>query len=249
MPRYIQRPRVPTCWMARMLQPVMGSACASVPEPPPAVDRCQLASAAMGVASWWTVVGASHYHVWRQDQAQPWPMVGETRMKKFLVSLVVSLLFVWPLVAGAQQQGKSPMGETPQPKGEVQQGKTPMGDPAQHKGDIQQRRVDVNKPLDQAQMRDIEARLKAAGFDPGPVDGTFTAQTDKALREYQQKHGLRVTGLIGDETLKEIMAPQARSGATPSKTPDTERTPSVTPPTKTMPSEPMPGGTTPGGTR
>ena len=149
-------------------------------------------------------------------------------MRKLCVTLVGSLLFVWPLVVGAQQQGKPPLAEPPHQRGEMQK----------HKGEL-------HKPLDQTAMRDVEARLKAAGFDPGPVDGTFTAETDKALRGYQQKHGLRVTGLIGDETLKALMATQARSsGAAPSVSPGTDKPSTVAPMGRTPSSVPSTGGTT-----
>ena len=149
-------------------------------------------------------------------------------MQKLLVTLVVSLLFIWPLVAGAQQQG------TPQGAAPPQQ----KADPQVHKGE-------ANKPFDQAAMREIEARLKAAGFDPGRVDGTFTAETDKALREYQRKHGLRLTGLVGDDTLKSLMAAQApTSGSAPAKSPGAERAPAAAPVGKTTPGESTPAGTT-----
>jgi len=140
-------------------------------------------------------------------------------MKKLVVTLLVGLLALWPLVAAAQQTqqpAKPPMGETPQ------------------------KQVDASKPLDQAQMRQIEERLKAAGFDPGRVDGTFTAATDKALREYQKKQGLRVAGLIGEETLTKLMT-QAQ---TPGKAPGGATAPGASPGAKPTPSQPSPGGTT-----
>ena len=41
-----------------------------------------------------------------------------------------------------------------------------------------------------------EKHLKAAGFDPGPVDGILDTQTQAALRQYQTQKGLPVTGKL-----------------------------------------------------
>ena len=45
-----------------------------------------------------------------------------------------------------------------------------------------------------------EDHLKALGFDPGPVDGVFTAETAEALRQYQRRYGLVVSGLLDSYT-------------------------------------------------
>jgi peptidoglycan hydrolase-like protein with peptidoglycan-binding domain len=66
--------------------------------------------------------------------------------------------------------------------------------------------------LDQAEMRQVEEHLKAAGFNPGPVDGTFTTETGSALREYQKKHNLPVTGLIDEATQQKLMTAQQQNG-------------------------------------
>ena len=46
----------------------------------------------------------------------------------------------------------------------------------------------------------LQASLKAKGYDPGPVDGIFGRQTEKAVRQYQQIMGLGVDGIVGPET-------------------------------------------------
>ena len=45
-----------------------------------------------------------------------------------------------------------------------------------------------------------EDHLKALGFDPGPVDGIFTEQTAEAIRQYQRRYGLVVSGLLDPAT-------------------------------------------------
>jgi peptidoglycan hydrolase-like protein with peptidoglycan-binding domain len=51
----------------------------------------------------------------------------------------------------------------------------------------------------------VEAHLKDFGFDPGPVDGIFTAQTQAAVRAFQARYGLPVSGLLDRETRTELV--------------------------------------------
>jgi peptidoglycan hydrolase-like protein with peptidoglycan-binding domain len=46
--------------------------------------------------------------------------------------------------------------------------------------------------------------LKEFGFDPGPVDGLFTAQTQAAVRAFQARYGLPVSGLLDRPTREEL---------------------------------------------
>lgn len=57
--------------------------------------------------------------------------------------------------------------------------------------------------MDQAQVRQVQEHLKAAGFDPGPVDGSMGPQTQQALREFQEAQGLPATGRLDEETSQE----------------------------------------------
>jgi peptidoglycan hydrolase-like protein with peptidoglycan-binding domain len=50
----------------------------------------------------------------------------------------------------------------------------------------------------------VQERLKAERVYAGPVDGELNAQTEAALRQYQQKQGLPVSGAADDATLKEL---------------------------------------------
>jgi peptidoglycan hydrolase-like protein with peptidoglycan-binding domain len=60
----------------------------------------------------------------------------------------------------------------------------------------------------------IQERLTAEGVYAGPVDGEVNAQTEAALRQYQQKHGLPVSGAADEATLRElqIRLPASRQG-------------------------------------
>jgi peptidoglycan hydrolase-like protein with peptidoglycan-binding domain len=50
----------------------------------------------------------------------------------------------------------------------------------------------------------IQERLKAERLYAGPVDGELNAQTEAALRQYQAKQGLPVSGAADEATLKEL---------------------------------------------
>ncbi|WP_420396661.1 peptidoglycan-binding protein [Nioella sp.] len=60
-------------------------------------------------------------------------------------------------------------------------------------------------PLNLGQRVATERALSNLGFDPGPADGTFTAQTYAALRAYQQARGLPVTGVVDAVTAAALL--------------------------------------------
>ncbi len=49
-----------------------------------------------------------------------------------------------------------------------------------------------------------EKHLKAASYDPGPVDGILDAKTQVALRQYQTEQGLPATGVLDQATRKAL---------------------------------------------
>ena len=52
----------------------------------------------------------------------------------------------------------------------------------------------------------VEQRLKELGFEPGPIDGVFDAQTEPTLRGFQKKAGIPETGKVDDATMAELVA-------------------------------------------
>jgi murein L,D-transpeptidase YcbB/YkuD len=58
-----------------------------------------------------------------------------------------------------------------------------------------------------------QAHLRAFGFDPGPVNGIFTAQTQAAVRAFQARYGLPVSGLLDRATRDEL-----KVGVNPTRT-------------------------------
>ena len=66
-------------------------------------------------------------------------------------------------------------------------------------------RAPVGRILTPGDLQVAEARLQAFGYDPGPVDGVLTAQTEAALRAFQRRYGLTVMGLLDRETRRELV--------------------------------------------
>ena len=59
-----------------------------------------------------------------------------------------------------------------------------------------------------------QEQLKAAGFDPGYIDGVLGARTRDALRRYQASQGLPVTGQLDEATRRVLMTgSRARAGS------------------------------------
>lgn len=54
------------------------------------------------------------------------------------------------------------------------------------------------------QVRALQQKLLAAGFDPKGVDGQFGANTKAAVERYQRAHGLEVDGIAGNHTMRAL---------------------------------------------
>ena len=50
----------------------------------------------------------------------------------------------------------------------------------------------------------VQLALKNAGYYSGRIDGKLGSQTRKAIREFQKDHNLKIDGIIGQKTWKEI---------------------------------------------
>jgi peptidoglycan hydrolase-like protein with peptidoglycan-binding domain len=83
--------------------------------------------------------------------------------------------------------------------------------------------------LSETQIRRYQEELDVEGFPTGSEKGTLTPQTEAALRAYQQKYGLSITGELDDATQRSLLA-----GRTPTPGRPTE-------------GKSVPGGTAPGG--
>jgi peptidoglycan hydrolase-like protein with peptidoglycan-binding domain len=82
---------------------------------------------------------------------------------------------------------------------------------------VEPSRADEQSPeqrrlLNQDQIQLVQERLRAEGFNPGPVNGVLNAQTGAAIRPYQQNQGMLVLGALDDATLRELQFPAPPGG-------------------------------------
>lgn len=55
-----------------------------------------------------------------------------------------------------------------------------------------------------AEVREVQSRLRAMGFNPGPVDGSVGPLTENAAKQYQRARGLEVTGAVDRNLLAQL---------------------------------------------
>ncbi|OLN33969.1 spore cortex-lytic enzyme [Desulfosporosinus metallidurans] len=65
------------------------------------------------------------------------------------------------------------------------------------------------------EVKELQSKLAQLGYGVGTVDGKFGAKTESAVRNFQKDHGLRVDGLAGTQTIKELkrLAGQSTNGS------------------------------------
>jgi Putative peptidoglycan binding domain len=71
--------------------------------------------------------------------------------------------------------------------------------------------------LNEVQIRRYQERLDAEGFPTGSEKGALTPQTEAALRGYQAKYGLPVTGTLDDATQRSLVAGQTPTPGRPTE--------------------------------
>ncbi len=68
----------------------------------------------------------------------------------------------------------------------------------------ERRQILCETNANRAKIMEIQRALKAAGFDPGPIDGILRSQTMAAVNRYQQANDLPVDGYLNMETVKAL---------------------------------------------
>ncbi len=51
---------------------------------------------------------------------------------------------------------------------------------------------------------ELQEKLSRLGYNPGTLDGVYTEVTDQALRRFQELRGLKVDGIVGPTTWREL---------------------------------------------
>ncbi len=65
-----------------------------------------------------------------------------------------------------------------------------------------------------AQVTALQQQLQQRGFDPGEINGQFSAATDAAVRAFQQSVGLQADGQAGPNTMAALAMPSVTSNVT-----------------------------------
>jgi len=64
-----------------------------------------------------------------------------------------------------------------------------------------------------AQVREAQEKLQSAGAYKGKIDGLAGPQTAAAVKEFQQKNGLKQTGMLDDQTMAKLGVSETGSGS------------------------------------
>jgi peptidoglycan hydrolase-like protein with peptidoglycan-binding domain len=63
----------------------------------------------------------------------------------------------------------------------------------------------VDRLLSRGDIQVAQTHVRDFGFDPGPIDGIYTAQTQTAVRAYQARYGLPVSGQLDYATRLQLL--------------------------------------------
>jgi peptidoglycan hydrolase-like protein with peptidoglycan-binding domain len=71
--------------------------------------------------------------------------------------------------------------------------------------------------LDQDNIRQVQLGLRDKGFEPGPIDGIPGVRTKEAVRNFQDRYGMKASGEIDNQTLYALGKPElaGRPGSEP----------------------------------
>ncbi|MCM8778827.1 MAG: peptidoglycan-binding protein [Candidatus Omnitrophica bacterium] len=61
-----------------------------------------------------------------------------------------------------------------------------------------------NQSLPKPTIRNIQSALKRAGFYTGEIDGKLGPKTREAIKKFQRDKGLKVDGIVGKTTWREL---------------------------------------------
>jgi hypothetical protein len=146
--------------------------------------------------------------------------LGDRNMRALLITLAIAVFVGAVVLVGFSVKWRDNRSQPELGPSEAQQNRA------------EERAVRKSAPpqqLSQAEIRRYQEQLDKEGFPTGSEKGTFTLQTETALRAYQHKYGLPITGELDNATQRSLVA-----GQTPTPGRPTE-------------GESIPGGTAPSG--
>jgi hypothetical protein len=113
--------------------------------------------------------------------ATPIPALPDPTSPSTSPSPAINVAYTSPLVPAAKQE--APAAESQQALGEMALNEV---------------------PLQRDEAKEVQARLRSFGFNPGPVDGDPGAITEGAIRRYQQNRRQPQTGKVDRELLEQL---------------------------------------------
>jgi murein L,D-transpeptidase YcbB/YkuD len=129
-------------------------------------------------------------------------------------------------------------------KDKIKEKTTELKDKAKAKMDRGEAKAEkkADRMAAKAESKDVMAMqqaLKDKGHDPGPIDGVMGPRTQAALKDYQQKEGLKATGRWDDATAAKlgVRMSEATQTSDPAASPGTPSVPPKEPSDKTAPAE------------
>ena len=85
----------------------------------------------------------------------------------------------------------------------------------------------LNQGATGPEVRDLQQKLKDAGFDPNSVDGNFGAGTKAAVIAFQQHNGLQADGVAGPATLAALQGASGGAAAAGEEAPAPDSVPGL----------------------
>jgi peptidoglycan hydrolase-like protein with peptidoglycan-binding domain len=67
--------------------------------------------------------------------------------------------------------------------------------------------------VSESQIKQAQQQLKSAGLYKGAVDGKLGTDTQQAIEQFQQQHGLLATGTLDEQTLAALQGNTGRAGS------------------------------------
>jgi peptidoglycan hydrolase-like protein with peptidoglycan-binding domain len=165
-------------------------------------------------------------------------------MKRTLFALGLSTVLALPVLVNGQM--------TPTPPGP---GSGPGAGGSGSGARMEQEDRRGQTDFQSGEIRQVQERLKEAGFNPGPADGQLGPQTKDALKGYQKAQGLPQTGQLDEPTKDLLMAEKPKNAPgrmqSPRESTREEVGPAGSMPGGRLPNEPgtgsrLPGGSSPG---
>lgn len=68
----------------------------------------------------------------------------------------------------------------------------------------------MEKGLNKTSISTVQKKLKELGYNPGPIDGLWGNKTEAALRAFQKKNNLPITGHLDDITFDKVLLAKNR---------------------------------------